>query len=49
MKLVKKVIKKQKLNYNAHYKIRIFNKNNKVLLRNINIRTLHFKKKIDYH
>ena len=48
-KLWKKVAKKQKLNYDAHYKSIIFNENEKVFLRNINIRTLRFKKKIDHH
>ena len=43
-KLSKKVIKKQKLSYNAHHKSIIFNKNKKVFLRNINIRILRFKK-----
>ena len=46
--LWKKVAKRQKLNYNACYKVIIFNENNKVLLRSINIRTLRFKKKIDH-
>ena len=41
-------MKKQKLNYNAYHKSIIFNKNEKVFLRNINIRTLRFKKKIDH-
>ena len=47
-KLWKKVAKKQKLNYDAYHKSIIFNKDEKVLLRNINIRTLRFKKKIDH-
>ena len=46
--LWKKVAKKQKLNYDAHHKSIIFNKDEKVFLRNINIRTLRFKKKIDH-
>ena len=46
---MKKVAKKQKLNYDAHHKSIIFNKSEKVFLRNINIRILHFKKKFDHH
>ena len=46
--LWKKVVKRQKLNYDAHHKAMIFNENDKVLLRNINIRTLRFKKKINH-
>ena len=41
-------MKRQKLNYDAHHKSVVFNKNEKIFLRNINIRTLHFKKKIDH-
>ena len=41
---MKKIAKKQKLNYDAHYKAIIFNEDDKVLLQNINIRTLRFKK-----
>ena len=48
-KLWKKIAKKQKLSYDAHHKSITFNENEKVFLRNINIRTLRFKKKIDYH
>ena len=47
-KLWKKVAKKQKLNYDAHHKSIIFNKDEKIFLQNINIRTLRFKKKIDH-
>ena len=46
--LWKKVAEKQKLSYDAHHKSVIFNENEKVFLRNINIRTLRFKKKIDH-
>ena len=46
--LWKKVAEKQKLSYDAHHKLIVFNKDEKVLLRNINIRTLRFKKKIDH-
>ena len=49
LKLWQKVVKKQKLNYDAHHKSVIFNKDEKIFLRNINIRTLRFKKKIDHH
>ena len=45
-KLWKKVAKKQKLSYDAHHNLIIFNKDKKILLQNINIRTLHFKKKL---
>ena len=41
-------MKKQKLNYDAHHKSIIFNENEKIFLRNINIRILRFKKKIDH-
>ena len=41
-------MKKQKLSYDAHYKSKIFNENKKILLQNINIRILRFKKKIDH-
>ena len=44
----KKNCEKQKLNYDAHHKSVIFNENEKVFLRNINIRTLRFKKKINH-
>ena len=44
----KKIAKKSKSNYEAYHKIIIFNKNDKIFLRNINIRTLRFKKKIDH-
>ena len=44
----KKIAKKQKLNYDAHHKSITFNENEKIFLRNINIRILRFKKKIDY-
>ena len=47
-KLWKKIAKKQKLNYDAHHKSVIFNEDEKVFLRNINIRTLRSKKKIDH-
>ena len=46
--LWKKVAKKQKLNYDAHHKLIVFNEDEKVFLRSINIRTLRFKKKIDH-
>ena len=46
--LWKKIAKKQKLNYDAHHKAIIFNKNDKILLQSINIRTLRFKKKINH-
>ena len=46
--LWKKIAKKQKLSYDAYHKLIIFNENEKVFLRSINIRTLHFKKKIDH-
>ena len=42
-------MKKQKLNYDADHKSIVFNENEKVFLRNINIRILRFKKKIDHH
>ena len=41
-------MKKQKLSYDAHHKIIVFSEDDKVLLRSIIIRTLHFKKKIDH-
>ena len=41
-------MKKQKLNYDAHHKSIIFNENEKIFLRSINIRILRFKKKIDH-
>ena len=47
-KLWEKVAKKQKLNYDAYHKSIIFNENEKIFLRNINIRILRFKKKIDH-
>ena len=46
--LWKKVAKKQKLNYDAHHKSVIFNEDEKIFLRSINIRTLRLKKKIDH-
>ena len=45
---MKKNCEKTKVNYDAHYKSIIFNKDEKIFLRNINIRTLRFKKKIDH-
>ena len=47
-KLWKKIAKKQKLSYDAHHKSVVFNKDKKIFLQNINIRTLRFKKKIDH-
>ena len=41
-------MKRQKLNYDAYHKAIVFNESDKMLLRNINIRALRFKKKIDH-
>ena len=48
MNLWKRVTKQQAKYYNAKHQPKIFKKGEKVLLRDINIRILRFKKKIDH-